>query len=89
MSKKINKKKFKKPAPVPVCQIRINFLSNGSVNVQGFPNNLDMALNLIDQAKNIVVKWFIQKAKENRLNDKNTVDAGNIVVPKGVLIKPN
>jgi len=67
---------------MPLYSIRINFFSDGSLNVNGFPNSLDMALSSMDQAKNTVIKYFIKAAKENRLNDQNIVDGGNIVVPK-------
>lgn len=88
ISKKSNKKKSNTPPmPVPLFQIRINVMNNGAINVQGFPKNLDLALNAIDQGKNAVVKWFIQQAKENRLNNYNIVDGENIIVPKKGLLK--
>jgi len=87
MGKKSNKKKSNTPPlPVPLFQIRINVMNNGAINVQGFPKNLDMALKTMDEGKNAVVKWFIQQAKENRLNDHNIVDGGNIIVPKKGLL---
>jgi hypothetical protein len=74
---------------LPLFQVRINVFNNGDINVMGFPNSLDVALNTMDQAKNTVVKYFIQQAKENRLNDRNVVDGGNIIVPKKGLLKLN
>lgn len=88
MSKKSNKKKFETP-PLLLFEVRINVFNNGDINVMGFPNSLDVALNIMDQAKNTVVKYFIQQAKENRLNDRNVVDGGNIIVPKKGLVKLN
>lgn len=87
MGKKSNKKKSNTPPlPVPLFQIRINVMNNGAINVQGFPKNLDMALKTMDEGKNAVVKWFIQQAKENRFNNYNIVDGGNIIVPKKGLL---
>jgi len=43
----------------------------------------------MDRAKNTVVKYFVQQAKENRLNDQNVIDGGNIIVPKKGLLKIN
>jgi len=86
MGKKSNKKNYKTPA-APLFQVRITALSDGSINVMGFPKNLDMALKIMDEGKNTVVKYFIQQAKENRLNDRNVVDDGNIIVPKKGLLK--
>lgn len=88
MGKKSNKKKSNTP-PAPLFQVRITGLSDGSINVMGFPNDLNMALSIMDQAKNTVVKYFIQHAKENRLNDRNVVDGGNIIVPKKGIVKLN
>lgn len=72
---------------MPLFAVRINVFNNGDINVMGFPNNLDMALQTMDQAKNTVVKYFIQQAKENRLNDQNVIDGGNIIIPKKGLLK--
>lgn len=55
----------------------------------GFPNSLDAALNIMDAGKNVLVRHFIQQAKENRLNDQNVIDGGNIIVPKKGLVKLN
>lgn len=88
MSKKGNKK-LKKPAPVPLFVVRINVFNNGDINVTGFPSSLDMALDTMDRAKNAIVKYFLQQAKKNRLNDQNVVDGGNIIVPKKGLVKLN
>lgn len=86
----MSKKGNKKARPVPLFAVRINVFNNGDINVMGFPNNLDMALGTMDRAKNTVVKYFIEKAKEGRLSDQNTVDGGNIIVPqKGILERIN
>ena len=86
MSKKSNKN-YKKPTSVPIGVVRINVFSDGGINVMGFPSRLDAALEIMDQAKNTVVKYFISQAKENRLNDSNVVDSGNIIVPKKGIVK--
>ncbi len=86
MGKKSNKKQYKAP-PAPLFQVRITALSDGSINVMGFPKDLNAALSIMDQGKNTVVQYFIQQAKENRLNDRNVVDGGNIIVPKKGLLK--
>ena len=88
MGKKSNKK-FKKSPPVPLFAVRINVFNDGSINVMGFPTRLDAALQVMDMAKNTMVKHFIQQAKENRLNDQNVIDGGNIIVPKKGLLKIN
>lgn len=88
MGKKGNKKKYKTP-PAPLFQVRITVLSDGGINVMGFPKDLNAALSIMDQGKNTVVKWFIQQAKENRLNNRNVVDGGNIIVPKKGIVKLN
>lgn len=57
----------KKPQPSGVITITV---TGGQVQIQGFPNNLDMTLDILHQANKAVVKFFLnaltKQAKETQ-----------------------
>ena len=72
--------------PQPIAQIKITLMDNGSVNVNGFPNNLELALSYMTAGNIAVVKYFVQLAKDGRLDENNNLIENNILSPKGKLV---
>ncbi len=65
----------------PIRTVTVQFFSNGTLSLSGFPNGLDNALVCMDAAKNAVVKYFIDAAKEGRLDDQGYVAKKRITEP--------
>lgn len=72
-----------KPAhPQPVLQMRITAMSDGNVNVSGFPTSLRNAQNLLNMAAQATIEYFIEQAKAGNLDDNNTVIPKKIIESK-------
>ena len=69
--------------PQPVIQCRITAMSDGNVNVNGFPTTLLTFLDLFFAAFKAVIVLFIKQAKAGYLDDNNTI------IPKKILTKDN
>ena len=65
--------------PQPVFQIKITALSDGSVNINGFPNSLKTTLDMMTAGTQAVISHFINKAKEGNLDDNNNIIPSKIV----------
>lgn len=72
--------------PTPVYSVTISFMSDNTVSVNGFPRSLDVATDILDQGKRVLVNYFVNAAKDGKLDDKNVVDGGNILVPDKKLV---
>ncbi len=85
------KKQKKKNATqkAPTWQIRITAYSNGTMNVTGFSKTYTIAMGQINAARDIVVRAFLDAAKDNRLGDNLIMDESIIITPKKGLIVPN
>lgn len=64
----------------------INGCNSNTVSVNGFPRSLDIATDILDQGKRILVNYFVNAAKSGKLDDKNVIDGGNIFVPDKKLV---
>lgn len=56
--------------------------------VRGFPTNLGLALNWIDQARNMIIDYFIRAAMEGRLDEHGTATEALVKPVTGGLILP-
>lgn len=72
--------------PHPVMQMKITALSDGSVAVNGIPNNPNTALQLIAGATAAITNLFIGKAKEGQLDDANNLVESKIITPDKKII---
>jgi hypothetical protein len=72
--------------PQPVFQIKITALSDGSVNINGFPNNLKVTLDMMTAGTQAVISHFISKAKEGNLDDNNNIIPSKILTPDKKLV---
>lgn len=73
-----------KPAvPQPVSQMRITAMSDGNINVTGFPTNIHAALQMLTGATQAVVSHFMSEAKGGNLDDMGTI------IPKKIITKNN
>ena len=80
-------KKQKKVLPAPLMQVRVNLLSDGSINVMGFPNDHTAASEILEKAMRVVNQYFIELAKKGQLDDFNCKKEG-ILVPDKRIIMP-
>jgi hypothetical protein len=76
----------KQTHPQPVFQIKITALSNGSVNINGFPNSLKVTLDMITAGAQAVISHFISKAKEGNLDDNNNIIPSKILTQDKKLV---
>jgi len=58
----------------PIGAIKIIIMSDGGVQVNGFPQDLHVAQSWMDAAKRAIVNYFIDKAKRGELNEKGIVE---------------
>lgn len=82
------KKNNKPVVPTVAIQIKINVLSDGSMRVFGFPKHHDTASQMLEMATRVVNKYFIQKAKEGKLDDDNQETESKILMPDKRIITP-
>ena len=82
--KPINKQPF-------IHQVRINVAGDGKSirNVQGFPTDFNMAMEIMEKAQRMVASHFIDKAKAGELDEFNRIKQSNIIIPKKGLILPH
>lgn len=72
----------KQPAvPHPVIQMKITILSNKTLTINGAPDNLDVALQVLADAARVTINLFIDKAKEGQLDDENNLIDTKIISP--------
>jgi len=64
-------------------------MDNGEVNVNGFPNNFELALSYMNAANHVIMKYFIELAKDGRLDENNNLIEKNIISPEGKLVDGN
>ena len=67
--------------------MRVLLYKDGSMEVKGFPGDLRLALDMLNKAQGQVVKFFVDKAKTNELDDNYCINRNAVVVPKPQLIK--
>lgn len=72
--------------PQPLMQMKVTLLSNQTIRVNGIPQNLDTALDILAGATKAVVQHFVLKAKEGKLDDKNKIVQDKIFVPGNKLV---
>ena len=65
--------------PQPVIQIKITAMSDGNINVNGFPNSLLTTLDLFFAAFKAVIVQFVKTAREGNLDDEYKV------IPKKII----
>jgi hypothetical protein len=83
----MSEKQTKIKRRLPVAQIIINVMQDGSMNVGGFPSGLDDAITILDNARRIITYHFIDAAKNGKLNDRNVIEKSSIITPKNNIIK--
>lgn len=76
--KKVNNKPI---GPAPGIHVRINVMTDGSINVNGFPKDHEMTSEIFEKAQRVVNKYFIELAKQGKLDDFNRVKTSNILMP--------
>ena len=77
----MNKPIEKPVVPTPIVQIRITLMSDGAMNVNGFPTGLNAALAIMQDATAAIVKHFVEGAKEGKLDETNSFEQGRILTP--------
>ncbi len=74
----------KKPVkPVPVNQIQINMMNNGSIQVNNFPEDYNAAMQVFRLAEDAIIRHFFKGIVENRFDANGSKKGSNIVVVKG------
>ncbi len=69
-------------------QVTINITKDGKLSVNGFPNNLQGAQQVIHGAHDAIVQYFIGKAKAGEMDDNGNVIESKIVKPDRPLLRP-
>jgi len=77
----MNKPVEKPVLPTPIVQIRITLLSDGALNVNGFPTRLDAALAIMNDAQAAIIAHFVRGAKEGKLDENNAFEDKRILTP--------
>ena len=75
--------------PYPIGQMKITFMSNGGVSVNGFPTVLEIAQEWLSAANRAVIRHFIDKAKAGELDENNKIIEKSIIVPDKKLVDGN
>ena len=76
-----NKKPTKPVKPMPVGQIQINLMSDGTVNVN-FPEDYFQTLRALNMAHVAVVQFFFKGIVENRFGQDGRKKGLGIVIAK-------
>jgi len=85
-----NSEPSQQPAhPQPVVQCRITAMSDGNVNVNGFPTNLLASLDLFFAAFKAIIVLFINQAKAGNLDHRNTIIPKKIIQQDKKLVGPD
>jgi hypothetical protein len=72
-----------KPAhPQPVMQVKITAMSDGNVNVNGFPTNLSAAMQILSSATQAIVSHFMSEAKAGNVDEAGTIIPKKIIEPQ-------
>jgi hypothetical protein len=78
----MSKKKNNKPVrPLPVGQVAINLMSDGTVNVN-FPEDYFQTLQALNMAHVAVVKHFFKGIAENRFGENGVKKGSSIIIAK-------
>lgn len=70
-------------APQPVSQMKITAMSDGNINVTGFPTNIHAALQTIAGAMQAIARHFMSEAVAGNVDESGTI------VPKKIITKDN
>lgn len=73
----------------PTAQIKITFMDNGNVTVNGFPNSFELALSYMNAGTHAVMKYFIELGKAGQLDGENNKIENKIIVPKSKFVGPD
>lgn len=76
-----------KPAHAqPVIQLKITAMSDGSVNVNGFPNSLRACLDILHAGSQAIITHYITEAKAGNLDESNNIIPPQVLTPKAGLV---
>lgn len=89
MSKKNAKEPQGVKGVVPIGAVKIIIMSDGSVNVNGFPTDLHVALAWMNTATRAVINFFIDKAKRGELDSNGKVEEKKILTRDKNLVGPD
>ena len=72
--------------PQPIAQMKITIMSDGAVNVTGFPTDMYIARHWLSRADVAIVDHFIKLAKAGKLDENNVVIEKKIITQDKSLI---
>lgn len=70
----------------PVIQIKITAMSDGNVNITGFPNNLRACLDILYAGGQAIIAHYIAEAKAGNLDEHNNIIPSQVLTPKPGLV---
>ena len=79
--------KNNKPRPIPVINIRLNFMSDGGVDVNGFPDDFVQAMACMASATRAVAAYFVRGAADNRHDANGRKKSGIVIAPAAAIGK--
>jgi len=90
----MGKQKSTKERPVTAIgsQIVINYLTDGPIvhmDVNGFPVNHKLATALLNQAQLVINNYFIDLAKEGKLDENNCKIGAGLLIPDKRIVLPH
>lgn len=71
--------------PQPIGQMKITAMTNGSVAVNGFPVDLDMARHWLYLAEKAIIEHFFKLAREGKLDENNRITKKKIIEHVGLI----
>lgn len=74
--------------PKVALNITIEILDNDQIRVNGFPKNLQGAINIMNAATGTIINYFLEKARDGVLDPAGNVIESNIIKPDNLIVLP-
>ena len=81
----MNNNDQKQAHPQPIGQMKITAMSNGSVSVNGFPVDLDMARHWLNLAEKAIIDHFFKLARAGKLDENNRIIKKKVIEHVGLV----
>jgi len=74
--------------PKVALRISIELLDNDQIRVNGFPQNVQQAIQIMNAATGTIINFFIEKAVAGELDQMGNVSSSNIIKPDNLIVMP-
>lgn len=69
----------------PAIEVRITVAQDGKVDVFGFPNNFNQAMDIMKAGIHALSAYFVRMARDGKVDEKLNLEQSRIVKPDGAL----